>query len=54
MNNVMTRDLPYCSILLNRTPSLNLTGFESVIVVLNAFARPSTCNTRADFEPHVN
>lgn len=49
-------DLPDCGVLLNRTPSLNLTGFESVIVVLNTFARPSTCNTRfrADFEMSMN
>lgn len=49
-------DLPDCGVLLNRTPSLNLTGFESVIVVLNTFARPSTCNTRfrANFEMSMN
>lgn len=56
MKNVITCGLPHCSMLLDRTPSLNLTGFESVIVVLNTFARPSTCNTRirADFEQYVN
>lgn len=35
--------LPYYSVLLNRTPSLDLTSFEGVVIVWNTFAGPSTC-----------
>lgn len=35
--------LPFCSVVLNRTPGLDLTGFEGVVVVWNTSAGPSAC-----------
>lgn len=35
--------LPYYSVLLNRTPALDLTGFEGVVIVLHTSAGPSAC-----------
>lgn len=32
---------PYCSKALDGTPGLNLTGFESVVIVLDTSASPS-------------
>ena len=42
--------LPYYSILLDRTPGLDLTGFEGMIVVLNTSSSPPACNKVFELE----